>query len=139
MQVHHLTYERIFNEPPEDLMVLCRYHHIAAEEVLFSGKVARRGDVHFLRVRTLEEIKSYGKKLKTRNTSRKKQNKKAKRPRKQKAQITPDGKALKCVLCDAAHDLFYINFKNGARHLAYYCGDQRRYLRMVKGLPIPEK
>ncbi len=27
LQIHHLTYRNIFNEPMEDLMVLCKRHH----------------------------------------------------------------------------------------------------------------
>ena len=28
LDAHHLTYERFGNELPEDLMILCRTHHI---------------------------------------------------------------------------------------------------------------
>lgn len=56
LQVHHLTYDRIFQEPMEDLMVLCRLHHEAAEEMVKKGVVRRTGCVVRLRTDTLRMI-----------------------------------------------------------------------------------
>lgn len=56
LQVHHLTYDRIFQEPMEDLMVLCRVHHEAAEEMVKKGAIKRAGCVVRLRTDTLRMI-----------------------------------------------------------------------------------
>ena len=56
LQVHHLTYDRIFQEPMEDLMVLCRIHHEAAEEMKRKGAIPKTGDVHRIRLDTLRLI-----------------------------------------------------------------------------------
>lgn len=56
LQVHHLTYERIFQESMEDLMVLCRIHHEAAEEMKKKGAIKCTGCVVRLRTDTLRLI-----------------------------------------------------------------------------------
>lgn len=56
LQVHHLTYERIFQEPMEDLMVLCRIHHEAAEEMKKKGAIKSTGCVARLRTDTLRLV-----------------------------------------------------------------------------------
>jgi hypothetical protein len=62
VEVHHLTYAHIFNEPPEDLMVLCFYHHRAAEESIANGEIPRRGELAQIVDRTFEVLSTYGKK-----------------------------------------------------------------------------
>lgn len=61
LEVHHLTYERIFNEPMEDLMTLCFFHHMAAEECVDKGLIVRFGNVKELARKTLELVRAYGK------------------------------------------------------------------------------
>jgi hypothetical protein len=56
MQVHHLTYARIFNEDMADLLPLCHLHHKAAEEMVSKGYLTRNGDVLFLAAETLRLI-----------------------------------------------------------------------------------
>ncbi len=56
LQVHHLTYARIFREEMEDLMVLCKMHHAAAEEMVEKGALSRNGNVKWLRSETLRFI-----------------------------------------------------------------------------------
>lgn len=53
VHVHHLTYERIFNEDMADLLPLCKLHHDAAEELVKRGSLPRRGDVLFLATETI--------------------------------------------------------------------------------------
>jgi len=53
LEIHHLTYERIFNEDIDDLMALCRTHHRLAESLVKSGEVARSGDIVEIRNKTL--------------------------------------------------------------------------------------
>lgn len=53
VHVHHLTYERIFNEDMADLLPLCEDHHKATEELIANGKLSRRGDVLFLVTETM--------------------------------------------------------------------------------------
>lgn len=60
LQVHHLTYDRIFHEPMRDLMALCNYHHAAAEEAVKEKIILRKGDVEFLRRETIRALFSYG-------------------------------------------------------------------------------
>lgn len=57
LQVHHLTYARIFNEPMEDLLVLCRQHHEAAESLIAAGAIPRRGEIKRLRRDTLRALR----------------------------------------------------------------------------------
>ncbi len=74
LEVHHLTYEHIFNEPLEDLMALCFFHHRAAEECVAKGLLTRVGNVRELAKRTLEVMRSYGnrkEKLKHKRRARK--------------------------------------------------------------------
>lgn len=52
LQVHHLTYARIFNEDMRDLMVLCKLHHLAVEFEILNGRFGREGDVDELRRKT---------------------------------------------------------------------------------------
>jgi hypothetical protein len=56
IQVHHLTYARIFNENMEDLLPLCDLHHKAAEEMVEKGFLPRSDDVLFLATETLRLI-----------------------------------------------------------------------------------
>src|SRR4051812_20179796 len=49
LQVHHLTYARIFREEMGDLMTLCKIHHDAAEEMLRKGVIQRTGSADDLR------------------------------------------------------------------------------------------
>lgn len=53
LHVHHLTYERIFKEEMDDLMVLCSRHHEAIEELIRKGVVSRFGDVKEIRSVTM--------------------------------------------------------------------------------------
>lgn len=54
LQVHHLTYDRIFKEDQADLILLCKFHHEAIEELIRSGQMVRKGDVKTLRHHTLK-------------------------------------------------------------------------------------
>lgn len=56
VHVHHLTYERIFNEDMADLLPLCEDHHRSAEALIAKGELQRRGDVLFLATETLRLI-----------------------------------------------------------------------------------
>lgn len=58
VQVHHLTYERIFNENMEDLLPLCEHHHQIAESLVKKGQLDRRGDVLFLATETVRLVLS---------------------------------------------------------------------------------
>ena len=53
IQVHHLTYERIFHEDIEDLMSLCYIHHKIVESLIFEKKLSRIGCVEALRADTM--------------------------------------------------------------------------------------
>lgn len=53
LQVHHLTYERIFKEEMGDLLPLCRKHHEAAESLISGGHILRSGDALFLATETI--------------------------------------------------------------------------------------
>lgn len=44
LEVHHLTYARIFNEDMPDLLPLCYLHHLAAGEMVEKGAIPRSGD-----------------------------------------------------------------------------------------------
>ncbi len=56
LQVHHLTYERLFNENQDDLMVLCELCHASIEFYKIKGKVPRNGAPKELRIQTLKLI-----------------------------------------------------------------------------------
>ena len=56
VHVHHLTYERIFDEDTSDLLPLCEIHHKAAEELIRKGELQRSGDVLFLASETIRLI-----------------------------------------------------------------------------------
>lgn len=58
IHVHHLTYERIFNEDMSDLLPLCEIHHKVAEELVRNGNIPRRGNVLFLASETMRLILS---------------------------------------------------------------------------------
>ncbi len=62
VQVHHLTYARIFNEDMADLMPLCEPHHKAAEDLIARGKLTRFGDPLFLSLETIRLLLSEEKK-----------------------------------------------------------------------------
>lgn len=53
IQVHHLTYERIFREEMSDLLPLCKKHHDDAEELIKQKVIPRCGYPAFLQERTL--------------------------------------------------------------------------------------
>ncbi len=53
VQVHHLTYERIFDEDMADLLPLCAEHHSLAESLIAKGYLTRNGDVLFLATETV--------------------------------------------------------------------------------------
>lgn len=57
LEVHHLTYARIFREEMEDLMTLCRVHHAAAEEMIAKRVLSRVGDPRVLKAETLRFIR----------------------------------------------------------------------------------
>lgn len=57
LHIHHLTYERIFQEPMEDLMVLCKRHHEDVEELFKKGVLKKTGEPEELRRSTLEELR----------------------------------------------------------------------------------
>lgn len=59
LQVHHLTYARIFNEDMEDLMTLCRHHHQAAENFVDEKILLRIGEVGTLRAWTLQLLRHH--------------------------------------------------------------------------------
>lgn len=44
VEVHHLTYEHIYNEEMADLLPLCFLHHAAAEEMIRKGSLSRSGN-----------------------------------------------------------------------------------------------
>lgn len=86
LQVHHLTYERIFNEEPQDLLPLCDTHHSLAEKLIRFGLLERRGDPVILQAKTLSLLASTPltprmlRKLKKREKNRRhRRNKKIKR------------------------------------------------------------
>jgi len=54
--VHHLTYERIFNENMEDLLPLCHEHHQSAEILVECGLIKRFGNPLFLATETVRLI-----------------------------------------------------------------------------------
>jgi len=56
IHVHHLTYERIYNEEMADLLPLCQHHHKIAERLVKKGLLNRRGDVLFLATETVRLI-----------------------------------------------------------------------------------
>jgi len=56
IQVHHLTYERIFNEDLTDLMPLCELHHSQVESAIRSGALFRHGEVKTLHRLTLSVL-----------------------------------------------------------------------------------
>lgn len=53
LSTHHLTYERIFNEPLTDLMMLCERCHKFIEQQAKLGKIGKTGDPDSLRRQTL--------------------------------------------------------------------------------------
>jgi len=63
LQVHHLTYERIFNEEMADLLPLCEYHHAAAEELIRAGTLKRTGNPMALATETVRLVLTYGKQV----------------------------------------------------------------------------
>lgn len=57
VQVHHLTYERIFKEDMKDLMPLCVTHHNAVEVAISEGKIQRTGNIRHLRCQTINLLR----------------------------------------------------------------------------------
>lgn len=60
VQIHHLTYERIFSESLDDLICLCRDHHRIAEEALTQGVLTRTGTPKELRATTVKLLRLAG-------------------------------------------------------------------------------
>ena len=56
LHVHHLTYDRLFREEMEDLMVFCEKHHKQVEEFKRLGGIPKKGDVAILRKKTYEAM-----------------------------------------------------------------------------------
>ena len=56
IQVHHLTYARIFNEDMADLLPLCQPHHEAAELLVKRGLLPRGDNVLFLAAETVRLV-----------------------------------------------------------------------------------
>lgn len=42
LHVHHVTYERLFNEEPDDLVILCAECHAVRHNLLKNGKIVKR-------------------------------------------------------------------------------------------------
>lgn len=59
LQVHHLTYARIYNEDMADLLPLCKTHHMLAEELSKSGMIPKEASVLFLATETVRLILSH--------------------------------------------------------------------------------
>ncbi len=53
LQVHHLTYARIFQEDMTDLLPLCRPHHELAEKLIASGHLKRTDNPLFIAAETV--------------------------------------------------------------------------------------
>lgn len=60
LQIHHLTYERIFKEEMEDLMILCRRHHELVEDLYKRGILVKVGHPSHLRSQTVSAVRSEG-------------------------------------------------------------------------------
>lgn len=60
VHVHHLTYERIFNENMEDLLPLCEEHHNRIELLIRSGEMSRKGHPLFLASETIRLLMQQG-------------------------------------------------------------------------------
>ena len=56
VQVHHLTYARIFREEMADLLPLCKRHHEVAEKLVDAQMITRSDDVLFLATETVRLI-----------------------------------------------------------------------------------
>lgn len=56
IDVHHLTYARIFDEEMGDLLPLCRKHHEVVEGLIRSGELGREGDVMYLATETVRVV-----------------------------------------------------------------------------------
>lgn len=56
MNVHHLTYARIFNEDMADLLPLCEFHHQEAERLIDCGKLCRTGNPIELALETVRML-----------------------------------------------------------------------------------
>ena len=76
IEVHHLTYARIFNEEMEDLLPLCYFHHGAAEDLVAKGEITRTGNSLFLATETVRLIiaTEWRKKLEFKPTSKENKN-----------------------------------------------------------------
>lgn len=57
LEVHHLTYARIFNEEPGDLMVLCGEHHDQIERLISKGAISRVGWADDLASQTIKLLR----------------------------------------------------------------------------------
>lgn len=64
LHVHHLTYKHIFDEPPEDLQVLCRLchekHHPHMQKARIRGQKRRRTHEERIKRRIENHIAKYG-------------------------------------------------------------------------------
>ncbi len=59
LEIHHLTYERIFKEEMADLIPLCKRCHKLAEGLIKEGILTRTGNVLELAATTVRKISSY--------------------------------------------------------------------------------
>lgn len=59
LDVHHLTYERLYNEAMGDLMLLCRKCHEAVEQAIQRKRLTRKGNPKKLRAETIAFLRGY--------------------------------------------------------------------------------
>lgn len=59
LDVHHLTYERLYNERLSDLMLLCRRCHEAVEQAIQRKRLTRKGNTKKLRADTVAFLRGY--------------------------------------------------------------------------------
>lgn len=64
IHVHHLTYENLFNEKPEDLQILCKKHHEEAHGRKFSKYKRKKPKTGKIKVKPTDEQKRWKKELK---------------------------------------------------------------------------
>lgn len=56
LQVHHLTYDRVFHEDVNDLVVLCAEHHDMAEKLSREGLIRKDGNTANLAKQTMKAL-----------------------------------------------------------------------------------
>lgn len=57
LEIHHLTYDRLYSEPLDDLMPLCKEHHLTAELLIERGLLSRSGAAAELKFATIKALK----------------------------------------------------------------------------------